>query len=212
MEAARDRAGPDSHTCGVALDRASLRPATVCFVDVVGSTALANQLDLEDVHELTDTLLERCTVEVERHGGRVLKYTGDGLLAVFGVGAAPEHGAEDGVRAGLAVLAAVAEAKVAGAIGPEVELRVGIDTGRVLLGGGVEAEHAIRGPVVNLAARMEQTAPPGGLRISEHTQRHVRGLFDVTDEPPIEVKGFTEPVHTHLVQRARPPPRRARPR
>ena len=74
----------------------------------------------------------------------------------------------------------------------------------MLLGGGVDAEGTIRGSVVNLAARMEQLAPPGGLRIHHDTYRHVRGVFNVTAEPPLFVKGSDEPQATYLVHSARP--------
>ena len=78
-------------------------------------------------------------------------------------------------------------------------MRVGIHTGPVLLGGGIDAEGSIRGVTVNIAARMEQTAPPGALRISHETYRHVRGVFDVEPQAPIEIKGITGPVRSYLV-------------
>jgi tetratricopeptide (TPR) repeat protein len=74
----------------------------------------------------------------------------------------------------------------------------------VLLGGGVDAEGSIRGSTVNMAARMEQTAPAGGLRIHHHTYRHVRGVFRVTEEPPLLVKGSPEPLATYLVHGTKP--------
>ena len=82
------------------------------------------------------------------------------------------------------------------------DVRVGVHTGDVLLGGGVDAEGSIRGIAVNIAARMEQTAPAGALRISHDTYRHVRGVFDVEPQPPIAVKGVDEPDR-HLPGAAR---------
>ena len=73
-------------------------------------------------------------------------------------------------------------------------VRVGVHTGEVLLGGGVDAEGSIRGQAVNIAARMEQTAPSGGLRISHDTYRHVRGVFTVETQPPLTVKGVDQPI------------------
>ena len=111
------------------------------------------------------------------------------------------------MRAGLAILeeAPRLAAEVQAAYGlQDFNLRVGINTGRVLLGGGVDAESSIRGTPVNIAARMEQTAPPGGLRISHDTYRHVRGVFDVEAQAPIEIKGITGPVRSYLVLRAKP--------
>jgi class 3 adenylate cyclase len=75
-------------------------------------------------------------------------------------------------------------------------VRVGVHTGGVLLGGGVDAEDSVRGQAVNIAARMEQTAPPGGLRISHDTYRHVGGVFTVEPQPPLAVKGVDEPIVT----------------
>ena len=184
-----------------------LKPVTVLFMDVVGSTEMSHQLDPEDVHAVMDGVLERLTAIVEAQQGRVLQYAGDSLLAVFGADQAHEDDAESGVRAGLAIIeeapkfAARLQARY-GLAG--FNLRVGINTGLVLLGGGVDGEGSIRGITVNIAARMEQTAPAGALRISHDTYRHVRGVFDVTQEPPITVKGIAEPVRSYIVHRAKP--------
>ena len=127
-----------------------------------------------------DGALARFTAIVAQHGGKVLKYAGDSVLAVFGADEAREDDPERAVRAGLALLAAGRQQgelvrRQHGHAGFNV--RVGVHTGGVLLGGGVDAEDSIRGQAVNIAARMEQTAPPGGLRISHDTYRHVRGVF-----------------------------------
>lgn len=184
-----------------------LKQVTVMFVDTVGSTAMAQRLDPEDIHTILDGTLEAFTAIVRRHGGRVMQYTGDGLLAAFGADEAREDDPENAVRAGLAVIAEARQRAqwVQGAHGVTgFNVRVGLDTGPVLLGGGVDAEGSIRGSVVNMAARMEQTAPPGALRIHHDTWRHVRGLFRVTEEPPLTVKGHAEPVTSYLVQGALP--------
>ncbi len=190
-----------------ALPEQTLRLVTVLFLDVVGSTALAQRLDAEDVHAVLDGLLARCTGVVQAHGGKVLQYAGDSLLAVFGADSAREDDVERAVRCGLALLGQGGrqlslEARRAGLEG--VDVRIGVHTGRVLLGGGVDAEHSIRGSTVHVAARMEQTAPTGGLRISHDTYRHVHGIFDVLAQPPLQLKGLEEPLATYLVQRAKP--------
>ena len=185
----------------------TLRQVTVLFLDVVGSTTLSQHLDPEDIHALMDGALARSTSIVEAHQGKVLQYAGDSLLAVFGADEAHEDDAERAVHAGLALLD---EGKrqgqaVAQRHGHEgFNLRVGIHTGGVLLGGGVDADSSIRGMTVNVAARMEQTAPPGGLRISQDTQRQVRGLFDLEPQAALLVKGRDEPILTYLVRHARP--------
>ncbi len=185
----------------------TLRLVTVLFLDVVGSTALAQRLDAEDMHAVVDGLLARCTGVVQTHEGKVLQYAGDSLLAVFGADQAREDDAERALRCGLALLVQARQhaEQVAQPQGVQgVDVRIGVHTGRVLLGGGVDAEHSIRGSTVHIAARMEQSAPPGGMRISHDTYRHVRGVFDVQTQPPLTVKGLDEPLVTYLVQRAKP--------
>jgi class 3 adenylate cyclase len=179
-----------------------LRPVTVLFTDVVGSTMLSRRLDPEDIHAIMDGALQRFTSIVESHQGRVLQYAGDSLLAVFGAVEAHEDDPARAVRAGLGILE---EAKrLAGQVQAhhgydDFNMRVGIHTGPVLLGGGVDAEGSIRGIAVHIAARMEQTAPAGGLRISHTTYRHVRGVFEISQEPPILVKGIPDPLRSYMV-------------
>ena len=182
------------------------RQVTVLFADIVGSTSMSEKLDAEDVVHLMSGALERFAAAVHAHHGRVLRYTGDGLKAVFGADDPLEDAPESAVRAGLAILqAASAYAGELRARGiDDFQARVGLDTGLVALGAGIEAENTAMGPTVNLAARMEQTAPAGGLRISQATYRHVRGVFDVTEQPPLAVKGIAEPVRSYLVHRAKP--------
>ncbi len=177
-----------------------LRQVSVLFVDVAGSTAASRSLDPEAVHELIDGALRHYAHLVRAQGGRVLQYAGDNLLAAFGSPLAREDDAERAVRAALAVLQAAAGAAVAPDGAQRLGVRAGIATGPVLLGGGVEGEASIRGAVVNLAARMEQTAPVGALRICPDTRRLVRGLFQLQAQPPLQVKGYDEPLATWLVQ------------
>ena len=187
---------------GIREHEQSLKQVTVLFMDVVGSTSLSRRLDPEDIHAIIDGALHRLAAIVTDHLGRVLQYAGDSLLAVFGADEAREDDPERAVRCGLAIV------REAQQIGAEVriasreanfDVRVGIHTGSVLLGGGVDDASTIRGIAVNIAARMEQAAPVGGVRISHETQRHVRGKFHLTDEAPITVKGFAEPMRSHLV-------------
>ncbi len=180
-----------------------LRLVTVLFADVVGSTALSQHLDPEEIGTLMDGTLARFSAIVQAHQGRVLQYAGDSLLAAFGTAQAHEDDAERALLAGLAILAAGREvaAQVLARHGHDgFGLRIGADTGQVLLGGGVDGEDSIRGITVNLAARMEQTAPPGTMRISQHTFRQVRGKFDLLAQPPLPVKGHDEPIQSYLVQ------------
>jgi len=182
-----------------------LRQVSVLFLDVVGSTAMGRQLDPEQIQAVMDTALAAFTSQVDRHGGRVMQYAGDSLLAAFGTEGANEDDAERAVGCGLALLAEAAEqaARVQQQHGlADFAVRVGISSGDVLLGGGVDGEGTIRGSTVNLAARMEQSAPAGGLRISHETWRLVRGLFAVQPQASLAVKGHDEPVRSYLVTEA----------
>ena len=191
---------------------ALLRPAglkhrlvTVLFADVVGSTALASGMDAEDTLGLLSAALRRMAAIVEAHQGRVLRFTGDGLKAAFGMDETREDDAERAVRAGLAILAAgreQAEAATRQHGITDFAVRVGVHSGDVALGAGVEDDNTAMGAAVNIAARMEQHAPPGGLRISHDTWSQVRGLFELEAQPPLQVKGIAAPMQTYLVRAA----------
>ena len=184
-----------------------LKHVTILFMDVVGSTSLAQHLDAEEVSAVMDGTLSRGTAVVEAHRGKVLQYAGDSILAAFGADRAAEDDVERAVRCGLALLnlGKALRAEVQAAHGhTSFDFRVGIHSGDVLLGGRVDEEGTIHGIAVNIAARMEQSAPPGGLRISHETYAQVRGVFDVEPQPPLLVKGVDAPLRTYLVLRARP--------
>jgi class 3 adenylate cyclase/tetratricopeptide (TPR) repeat protein len=183
------------------------RLVSVLFLDVVGSTAMSRQLDPEDVSAIMDGALSRFAAVVLQHGGRVLNYAGDSLLAAFGADVSREDDAERAVHAGLALLDAGREHSdwVRREHHHEAfNVRVGVHTGHVLLGGGVDSDSNIRGFTVNIAARLEQTAPPGHLRISQDTWRQVRGAFEVEAQPLLQVKGQDEPLQTYIVRAPRP--------
>ena len=187
--------------------RQQLKQVTVLFVDVVGSTAMGQRLEPEEISAVMDGALERFTATVRAHYGRVLQYTGDGMLAAFGAEEANEGDVESAVRAGLAIIedAKAQSDDVKRRHGlTDFAVRAGLHTGTVLLGGGVDADSNIRGATVNVAARMEQSAPPGRLRISHDTYQHVRGLFEFSEPALIQVKGVEQALRTYLVERAKP--------
>jgi class 3 adenylate cyclase len=180
-----------------------LRQVSILFLDVVGSTALSTRLSPEAISAIMDGALARGTALVQAHGGRVLQYAGDNLLAAFGADAVAEDDAERAVRCGLALAALGTELgrEVQAVHGHEgVNVRVGIHSGSVLLGGGVDAAGTIRGMAVNVAARMEQSAPPGSVRVSIDTWRMVQGLFEGDEQPALQVKGVDTPLRTCLVR------------
>jgi class 3 adenylate cyclase/tetratricopeptide (TPR) repeat protein len=184
-----------------------LRQVSVLFLDIVGSTQLIQHLEPEDVQSVVDGALAAFTDIVQRHGGEVLRYAGDNVKAAFGARGTREDDAERAVLCGLEMLQEAARRGEAvrrdhGRDG--FGARVGIHTGSVVRGGGIEKEKSLSGLAVNIAARMEQTAPAGALRISQDTYAQVRGLFDVAAQEPVAVKGLDTPLPSYLVQRAKP--------
>jgi len=149
--------------------QAERRQLTVMFVDLVGSTGLSRRLDPEDMRELVRAYQNLVAGEVTRFEGHVAKFLGDGVLAYFGWPRAHEDAAERAVRAGLAIAAAVPT--VAGPAGEPLAARIGIATGRVVVGdlvGSEEArERAVVGETPNLAARLQELADPGSVVIAE---------------------------------------------
>src|SRR5262249_27969727 len=146
---------------------AERRQLTVMFCDLVGSTALSARLDPEDLRAVIGAY-HRCAVAViERAGGFVAQYMGEGVPAYFGYPRADEHDAERAVRAGLALVEAVA--RVDTAAGAPLSARVGIATGLVvvgdLIGEGAAREQAVVGETPNLAARLQSLAAPGAVVI-----------------------------------------------
>ena len=184
------------------------RLVSILFTDIVGSTRIAELLDAEDMLEFSSQALAELAAVVQAHQGRVLRYTGDGLKAVFGADAVREDDAERAVACGLAMLDAAQRfasvCKQRSTMGLEIAIRVGIHSGSVALGGGIEGGATVMGSSVNLAARLEQAAAVGSVLISQATQALVRGLFDLEARAPLALKGFDHPVRCHRVLRARP--------
>jgi predicted ATPase/class 3 adenylate cyclase len=177
------------------------KQATILFADVAGYTAMSETMDAEEVGEMMNTLWQRLDAAIVEHGGRIDKHTGDGVMALWGVDRARESDPERAIRAALAMQAALAEFKA----GQDINMRIGLSTGPVLLGTvSTTGEFSVIGDAVNLASRLEGAAPTGGVLISHDTYRHVRGVFDVLEQEPIQVKGKVQPVQTYLVQQAKP--------
>lgn len=184
-----------------------LRQVSVLFLDLVGSTQLIQHLDPEDAQAVVDGALAAFTAIVQRHGGEVLRYAGDNIKAAFGVSGTREDDAERAVLCGLALLQEAAHRgdAVRRAHGHEgFDARVGIHTGAVVLGGGIEKDKSLSGLAVNIAARLEQAAPTGALRVSQETWSLVRGMFDADEQPPLTVKGHDAPIASWLVRGTKP--------
>ena len=181
---------------------AERRQVTVMFSDLVGSTALSARMDPEDLREVISAY-QKCVAEtVQRFGGFVAKYMGDGVLIYFGYPQAHEDDAERAVRAGLELVAAVGDLKTHAPL----QTRVGIATGLVvvgdLIGSGASQEQAIVGETPNLAARLQGIAEPNSVVIAESTRKLVGNLFELEDLGAKDLKGITGPVRAWAALRA----------
>ncbi|WP_024518601.1 adenylate/guanylate cyclase domain-containing protein [Bradyrhizobium sp. Tv2a-2] len=186
----------DSALTGPTHDEAERRQLTVMFCDLVGSTALSTKLDPEDLREIVRAYHRCCTVIVERNGGYVAKYMGDGVLAYFGYPQAHEHDPERAVHAGLALVQAVPNLRTA--ISSPLQVRIGIATGLVvvgdLIGKGAAQEQAVVGETPNLAARLQAIADAGCVVVAENTRTLLGNLFEFQDLGSRELKGISTPV------------------
>jgi class 3 adenylate cyclase len=174
----------------------------VMFSDLVGSTALSARMDPEDLREVISAY-QKCVAEtVQRFGGFVAKYMGDGVLVYFGYPQAHEDDAERAVRAGLELVAAVGALKTHAPL----RTRVGVATGLVvvgdLIGSGASQEQAIVGETPNLAARLQGAAEPNSVVIAESTRKLVGNLFELEDLGAQELKGIIGPVQAWAALRA----------
>jgi class 3 adenylate cyclase/tetratricopeptide (TPR) repeat protein len=176
---------------------------TVLFADFAGFTSFVRKRDMEDVRDYMTAIWARLDQIIAGHGGITEKHIGDAVMAVFGARQAREDDPVQAVRAALAMQAAVARPPVGE--GQALQMRIGVHSGVVVvgpLGGGDEM--AATGDAVNLANRLEQNAPLGAVLISQETYRLVYGYFNMEAQPPLALKGRTEPLQTYLVLRAKP--------
>ena len=183
------------------------RVVTMLFCDVKGSTALAEQLDPEEWSDIINGAFERMVRPVYRYEGTVARLMGDGLLAFFGAPIAHEDDPRRAVLAALEIVAGMAEFRAN--LPPRaaaLDVRVGINTGLVVVGAvgsDLRLEYSALGDAINVAARMEQTAVPGTIQITEDTLRAVADNFEVEPLGGIEVKGKAAPVPAYRVLRRR---------
>jgi class 3 adenylate cyclase len=191
------------------------RVITALFCDVVGSTGLAERLDPEEWAEIMNRAFELLSAPVARYEGTVARLMGDALLAFFGAPTAHEDDPQRAVRAALDMLEAIQpyREELRRRNGIDFDIRVGMNTGPVVVGdvgSAVASEYTAMGDAVNVAARMQQTAAPGTVRLSATTYRAVEPLFEAEALGPIDVKGRVEPVDAYRVIRPRARPGRLR--
>jgi class 3 adenylate cyclase/predicted ATPase len=171
------------------------------FCDLVGSTAISQQLDPEELREIFRNYHRICTGAIGRFDGFIAKYLGDGVLIYFGYPTAHEDDPQRAIRAGLEIVAVLENSKPIAGIRPQA--RIGIHTGLVLvteIGSGEQRERtAVLGETPNLAARLQEAAEPGTVVISAATHKLVRGFFECEDRVPHQLKGISAPVRTFRV-------------
>ncbi len=183
-------------------DTAERRHLTVMICDLVSSTALSARLDPEDMRAVIDAYHAACARITRNYDGFLAEFRGDGILAYFGYPHAHEDDAERTVRAGLDIIAAVAQLETRAA--EPLAVRIGIATGLVVIGDlsreGALREHAVVGDTPNLAARLQALAEPGTIVVAASTRRLLGDLFDLRDLGRHQVKGIAEPVAAWAVK------------
>src|SRR5262245_21724356 len=189
---------------------AERRQLTVMFCDLVGSTALSEQLDPEELREVVQAYYKTCAKAITRYAGYTAQHLGDGLLVYFGYPIAHEDEAARAVRTSLEILAGLQfpNARLKPALRAwlphPLQVRIGIHTGLVVIGeiGSSEKREILAmGETPNIAARLQGIAGPDTVVISEATHRLVQGLFECQDRGPQALKGVSMPVLVYRVLR-----------
>ncbi|MEJ7730867.1 MAG: adenylate/guanylate cyclase domain-containing protein [Polyangiaceae bacterium] len=182
--------------------------ATVLFGDLTEFTAISAGLEPDRVRELANDCFEPVTAEVERRGGRIVKYIGDGVMAVFGVPLSGEDDPRRAVQAALAIMERISEVsrRTVARYGTPVNMRIGINTGWMMVGSvGARgsASPDVMGWTVNVASRIEGIARPGEVLVGQATFRLIERWFEVESRGPVRLRGVSEPVPVHRVLRER---------
>jgi class 3 adenylate cyclase/tetratricopeptide (TPR) repeat protein len=175
------------------------KQVTVLFCDIANSTALAERLGPEPMHDLLDQFFELALGEVHRYEGTINQFLGDGFMALFGAPRAHEDDARRAVLAALGIERRLRDwrAEKADRATGTVQVRMGLNTGFVVvgrIGDNLRMDYTAVGDTTNLAARLEQSAEPGVILISETTHRLVQGMVRTERLEPLKVKGKSEPV------------------
>jgi predicted ATPase/class 3 adenylate cyclase len=187
------------------------RVVTILFTDVKGSTEMAGRLDPEDWAEVMNEAFDYLVAPIYRYEGTVARLMGDAVLAFFGAPIAHEDDPIRAVYAGLEILEGIQPfcQQVSDQYQLEFNVRVGINTGPVVvgeIGSDLAMEYTAMGDAANLAARMEETAEPGTIQISEHTHRLVNPVFETEFLGKIDIKGFEKPERAYRIIRSKDVP------
>jgi class 3 adenylate cyclase/tetratricopeptide (TPR) repeat protein len=170
------------------------KTVTVLFADVVGSTPLAEERDPEAVRDVMSRYFDRMSGVIEHHGGTVEKYIGDAIMAVFGIPSAHEDDALRAVRAAAEMRVALAELNAG--LDEPISIRMGLNTGEVVVGDG---HTLVTGDAVNVAARLEQSAAAGEIRVGETTHTLVRDAVVAEPIGALDLKGKALPTQAWRV-------------
>ncbi len=195
---------------------------TILFANVVGFSGVAETVPDTSMLNVINLLWRRLDEAITSHGGMVDKHIGDAVMGLFGVPVAGEDDPENAIRAALAMRAALSDfiselqdqltpdrppagSQAQGPTIANLRLRIGINTGPVLLGEvGTSEEYTVIGDPVNVASRLERLAPLGGILISHETYQLVRGVFDFEPLGPVQIKGKRDPIPVYLALGAKP--------
>ena len=189
-------------TCAAPVDRApesaeERKVATVLFADLVGSTALGSEQDPERTRVMLDRFYDAMAEEIELAGGTVEKFVGDAVMAAFGAPAALEDHAERALHAALGMQRRLHEL-----FGDRLALRIGVNTGEVVVGRPREGSSFVTGDAVNVGARLEQAAGADEILVGERTAAAVRGAFELGEPVTVEAKGKQDGVVAQRLVRA----------
>jgi class 3 adenylate cyclase len=175
------------------------------FCDLVGSTALSEKLDPEELREVIQDYQEVCAEVISRYDGHIAKYLGDGILVYFGYPMAHEDDAQRAVHTGLEIIEEIKDLslRLQKDIDVSLAVRLGIHTGLVVAGemggGDVREAMAIVGETPNIAARLEGVAEPDTVVISPATYRLTQGYFECESTGPHQLKGLSQPMDVYRV-------------
>ena len=175
------------------------KEVTILFVDIAGSLAMAEALDPEQIHAIMDGFFELGLDAVHAQRGTINQFRGDGFMALFGAPLAWGEDAARALRAALAIREATQEysRSVEARFGIPIILRMGLHTGTVWVGSvgnELRRDYTAEGPTVGLAARLEQSASPGQILLTEETERRARPFFEFRDLGLERYRGVSRPV------------------
>jgi class 3 adenylate cyclase/tetratricopeptide (TPR) repeat protein len=195
------------NSCGYGLEPAAAehspfevrKTVTVLFSDVKGSTALSERMDPERLRRVMTLYFDQARATLEWHGGKVEKFIGDAVMAVFGVPTVHEDDALRALRAAAELRQAIDELndRLEHAHGTRIEIRIGVNSGEVIAGGPTRESSFVSGEVVVIAERLQGSAAPGEILIGEETHRLARDAIRAERLEPFLVKGKQEPVVAH---------------